>query len=108
MREDILIGCERETMFMLRKAIKEYGMKVYRNTKVCSIVKDEVIIERKGKGIILDEVDTVVVAAGSKSVNALEEPLKAMGIHTVVIGDAKKVRNGLHAVYEGYMAGYEV
>jgi 2,4-dienoyl-CoA reductase-like NADH-dependent reductase (Old Yellow Enzyme family)/thioredoxin reductase len=107
MRDDILIGCERETKMMLMKAVKEHRMNVYRSAKVCAIEGDTVVIERKGKVITLDEVDTVVVAAGSKSVNALEEPLKAMGIETIVIGDAKQVRNGLHAIYEGYMAGYE-
>lgn len=107
MQDDILIGCERETMLMLRKAIKDNGMKVLRSARVMEIGPDTVTIERKGKTIVLDEVDTVVVAAGSKPVNALEATVCAMGIPVVAIGDAKKVRNGLAAVYEGYMAGYE-
>jgi 2,4-dienoyl-CoA reductase-like NADH-dependent reductase (Old Yellow Enzyme family)/thioredoxin reductase len=106
MREDILIGCERETSMMLRRAIKEYGMSVYRDTKVYRIGKDTVTLERKGKDIILEEVDTVVIAAGSKPVNELGNALAESGIKVTLIGDAKKVRNGLHAVYEGYMAGY--
>jgi len=52
-------------------------------------------------------VDTVVVAAGSRSVNNLLSPLQELGLNVVVVGDAKQVRNGLHAIYEGYMAGYE-
>lgn len=108
MREDILIGCERETMLMLRQAVKDCQMKVYKEAKVCEIKKDQVILERKGKKIIIDEVDTVVVAAGSKPVNTLEPEVKELGIPVRVIGDSKKVRNGLHAIYEGYMAGYEI
>jgi len=107
MQEDILNGCERETMLMLRKAIKDLDMRVYKSAKVCEINEDTVTIERKGKTIVLDEVDTVVVAVGSRSVNTLEEVVTDLGIPVKVIGDSKKVRNGLHAIYEGYMAGYE-
>lgn len=108
MREDILIGCERETMLMLREAVKDMGMKVYKNAKVSSIGEDTVTLERKGKTIVLEEIDTVVVAAGSRPVNTLEKEVKALGIPVRVIGDSKKVRNGLHAIYEGYMAGYKI
>lgn len=107
MRDDILIGCERETMLMLRQAVKDHQMKVYKNAAVCEIGEDTVTLERKGKRIVLEEIDTVVVAAGSKPVNVLEEQVKELNIPVTVIGDSKKVRNGLHAVYEGYMAGYE-
>lgn len=108
MLDDILIGCERETMLMHRQAIKEHHMKVYKCAKVCEIGKDTVTIERKGKRMVLEEVDTVVIAAGSRSVNTLEKEMQELGVHVKVIGDSKKVRNGLHAIYEGYMAGYEV
>lgn len=106
MREDILIGLERETWIMLKDAVKEYRMNVYTDSKVMKIENDQVFIERKGKEIVLDEIDTVVVAAGSKSINNLVEPLKQKGVKVTVVGDAKQVRNGLSAVYEGYMAGY--
>ncbi len=106
MQDDILVGCERETMLMLKKAIKDYQMKVIKSARVTEIGEDTVTYERKGKQITLDEIDTVVVAAGSKSVNTLEEVVKELGIEVEVIGDSKKVRNGLSAIYEGYMAGY--
>lgn len=56
----------------------------------------------------MEEVDTVVVAAGSRPVNTLEQEMEELGMPVRGIGDSKKVRNGLHAIYEGYMAGYEV
>ena len=108
MLDDILIGCERETMLMHRKAIKDENMKVYKGAKVCEIGDDTVTIEKKGKKIVLEDVDTVVVAAGSKPVNTLEPELSEIGVPVKVIGDSKKVRNGLAAIYEGYMAGYEI
>lgn len=62
----------------------------------------------KGKKVVLEDVDTVVVAAGSRPVNTLEPELNEIGVPVKVIGDSKKVRNGLAAIYEGYMAGYEI
>lgn len=107
MMDDILVGLERETWLMLKEEVKKYGMKVYTQSKVTKIENDCVILERKGKEIMLEEVDTVVVAAGSKPVNDLVPLLEETGIKTTVVGDAKQVRNGLKAIYEGYMAGYE-
>lgn len=106
MLDDILIGLERETWLMLKKAVKDYRMNVYTQSKVIKIDGDKVVLERKGKEITLEEVDTVVIAAGSRSVNDLVKPLEEAGVNVTVVGDAKQVRNGMKAIYEGYMAGY--
>lgn len=107
MREDILIGLERETWLMLKAAVKDYRMNVYTKSKVVEVKGDKVVLERRGKEITLEEVDTVVVAAGSRPVNELEKPLTDLGVKVTVVGDAKEVRNGLRDIYEGYMAGYQ-
>lgn len=106
MRNEILPGLERETKIGLKEAIRHYRMDVIKSAKVVGIGDDYVAIEKNGKQIRLDDVDTVVVAAGSRSVNKLETPLNEAGILTHVIGDAKQVRNGLAAMHEGYLAGY--
>lgn len=106
MRDAILIGLERETWLMHTKTVKDYGIHVYTDSAVTEIGENTVTLDRKGKDIVLEEVDTVVVAAGSRSNNQLVEPLQNAGFDITVVGDAKQVRNGLPAIYEGYMAGY--
>ncbi|WP_261166280.1 NAD(P)/FAD-dependent oxidoreductase [Serratia quinivorans] len=106
MRNEILPGLERETKIGLKEAIRHYRMDVIKSAKVVGIGDDYVAIEKNGRQITLDDIDTVVVAAGSRSVNILEAPLQQVGIATAVIGDAKQVRNGLAAMHEGYLAGY--
>lgn len=106
MRNEILPGLERETKIGLKESIRHYRMDVIKSAKVVGIGDDYVAIEKNGKQIRLDDVDTVVVAAGSRSVNKLETPLNEAGILTHVIGDARQVRNGLAAMQEGYLAGY--
>ncbi|MCP3941235.1 MAG: FAD-dependent oxidoreductase [Desulfobacteraceae bacterium] len=50
------------------------------------------------------EVDTVVVAAGSKSYNPLEKIVKEMGVPYRVIGDASRVATAFDAVHAGFKA----
>ena len=106
MMDDILIGLERETRLMSLDSIRERQIKVYTESRVTDISENSITFNRKGKDVTIDEIDTVVVAAGSRPVNQLVEPLEALGIKVTPVGDAKQVRNGLAAVYEGYMAGY--
>lgn len=106
MMDDILVGLERETRLMQLAAIKEQQIKVYTSSRVTNISEKTITFLRDGKDVTLDGIDTVVVAAGSRPMNQLVKPLEEMGIKVTVVGDAKKVRNGLAAVYEGYMAGY--
>lgn len=107
MMDDILIGLERETRLMSLDSIREHQIQVYTQSRVTNISEDSITFNRKGKDVTLDEIDTVVVAAGSRPVNQLADPLEELGIKVTSVGDAKKVRNGLAAVYEGYMAGYQ-
>lgn len=107
MLDDILNGCERETAMLLRKAIKAYDIPVYTSSKVVRIGSGTVAIERKGKEIVLEEVDSVVIAAGSRPYNMLQSPLEEAGILVKVVGDSLIVTNGLRGIYDGYMAGYE-
>ena len=108
MLDDILNGCERETMLLLRKAIKEYNINIYTSSKLVNIEKDKITLERKGKSIVLEEIDNVVIAAGSRPYNPLKTILEEAGFKVKVVGDALKVTNGLIGIYEGYMAGYTI
>lgn len=108
MLDDILNGCERETMLLLRKAIKEYDINVYTSSKLVNIGKDNVMLERKGKEIVLEEIDSVVIAAGSRPYNPLQSHLEKSGFKVTVVGDALEVKNGLQGIYDGYMAGYVI
>lgn len=91
---------------MQMEAIRERQIQVYTSSRVTKIDESSVTFNRKGEDVTLKEIDTVVVASGSKPNNQLAEPLEKAGIKVTVVGDAKQVRNGLAAVYEGYMAGY--
>ena len=52
--------------------------------------------------------DSIVIAAGSRSENALIDKLKGLTAEVLVVGDAKSPRNALQAIREGFEAGLRV
>lgn len=78
------------------------------NATVKEIKKDAVIFEQYGEIKNYGNVDTVVLALGSKSYNPLEEKLKDKVKKLVVVGDALKVDQGIEAIEKGYMAGCDI
>ncbi len=105
---EILKGMVHHNRNVLMKNLKHHEVEMHTSSSVTEIQSDAVLYEYKGKQYKTKEVNTVVVAIGSRPLNELESFLKATGISTKVIGDAANVRNGLDAVYEGFMAGITV
>ncbi|WP_172968615.1 FAD-dependent oxidoreductase [Companilactobacillus mishanensis] len=106
MKDKILDGFEREPKHSLKQLLEKEKVSVYTSSKVTEIGKNFVSFNKNGNDVKLDNISYVVAAVGSKSVNNLEEPLKKQGVTVSSIGDAKEVRNGLKAIREGYLAGY--
>ena len=65
------------------------------------------VICKNGQEYIVGGFTDVVITVGGKSYNPLEEQLKDK-VDLTVIGDAKEVRQGINAVYEGYMSAYHL
>jgi pyruvate/2-oxoglutarate dehydrogenase complex dihydrolipoamide dehydrogenase (E3) component len=94
--------------YHLLTRLSELGVEVMCNTTVCEIRKDTVRLNTPKGEQILKEIETVVVATGGKPNNSLEQELNKMPLEVRVIGDAQKPEDGVKAVYDGYMAGYEM
>ena len=78
-------------MFIYMKEVPEDGVKITTKATVKAVEGDTVVFETEGKTEEVTGVDTVVLATGMQSLDTLSEVLKAKGIETYVIGDAKKV-----------------
>lgn len=108
MQDEIIMDCERESKFVLLESLKKHHVSICTGVKLKEIRNKSAIFEQQGQEQIIEWIDTVVVAVGSRSVNTLEAPLRALGIPVVVAGDALDVKNGLHNVNEGFMAGLTI
>jgi len=76
-------------------------------TRALEITEKGVKVEAEGK---VEEIpaDTIVIAAGSKSLNTLSEVLKKKGIPFRTAGDADQVAQAIDAVHNGFAAGKDI
>lgn len=102
MMDTIGAALEPSTRHFVDEEFKKYEIKKYVNSKVLEIKDDSVLFEHEGVRTGLTNIDTVVLALGSRPNTEILQNLRNIGIEPEIIGDAKKVRKGLEAVAEGY------
>ena len=85
------------------KELELMGVDVRAGARVVEIAEDAVVVETQAGRARLDA-DTVILALGARSDGALGDALEAAGIPVTRVGDAKKPRQILHAVHEGFEA----
>lgn len=105
MAPDIITDAVAQPRACLFEHIKKYGIKVHTNTKLTKVGEGTVYAEEYGEPIEFKHIDMVVNAMGVRSNNPLEAELADCGCKVVVVGDAKKSKNGYTNIREGYDAG---
>ncbi|MBN2033093.1 MAG: FAD-dependent oxidoreductase [Deltaproteobacteria bacterium] len=95
------------TRWTVMAELKRLGVSVITSSKAVEMKEEGVILDRDGKRELL-AADTVVIAAGSLSVNALAGELEDLVSEIHVVGDARNPRNALEATREGWLAGLKV
>lgn len=83
------------------KFIQDHDILVYTGAKCTAIGDTDVTIDIEGASVMISNIDTVVMATGSKSYEPLAGHLKELGIPYHVIGDALSPRKAVDAIYEG-------
>ena len=100
MLPEIAIGMETLSKKHLLQELKKKNVKILISTKIVDISRNrEVIVERNGHQFVL-KADALVAAFGVRSF----VPFTLENIPTIVVGDAKSVRNIYSAVNEGFQA----
>jgi NADH dehydrogenase FAD-containing subunit len=94
---------------MIKDRMREEGVRILTSQKVVLINEDGVLCEDSGKGHQTQlPADGVVLAVGSVSQDDLVEALSSLCPETQVIGDCRKPRKALEAIYEGAKAGLQI
>ncbi len=97
----------KSTRWTMMRDMRIFGVKYYTRTKALKITEQGVLVDMKGEEKLLPA-DSVVLAAGSKSVRFPEDELKKLGIPYKVIGDANKIAQAIDAVHEGFKTGISI
>ena len=92
----------------MRHLLDRLFVEILYGAKIAGATLEGALVEKDGQVFLLP-CDTVVLAIGTRSYKPIDEgKLKALGIDTVVVGDAIKGRQALQAIREGFVAGLNV
>jgi 2,4-dienoyl-CoA reductase (NADPH2) len=94
------------TRWTVMAELKRLGVKMITGAKAVEVTEVSLRIQKEA-GEELLPADSIVIATGSKSENALAS-LKDLVPELYVIGDANKPRNALEAVREGFLTGVAI
>jgi 2,4-dienoyl-CoA reductase (NADPH2) len=94
------------TRWTVMAELKRLGVKMITGAKAVEVNDEGLRIQKDGKEQVLPA-DSIVIAAGSKSENALAS-LRDPAPEFYVIGDAKKPWNALEAIKEGFLIGLRI
>ncbi len=108
MRDRIAIDGENGSVYYMKKRMADKNVAIYTDAAVSEVKADAVVYREDGREFVLEGVDTVISAVGSRSCGVLAVELKELSVPVITIGDAKKARNGFVAIQEGYEAGLTV
>ena len=91
----------KSTRWGMMQELSRAGIKSITEHTVTEITPAGLTMEKDGASVKI-EADTIVIAAGSASVNSLESVLEEMQVPFKVVGDAKQVALAFDAVHQGY------
>ena len=94
------------TRWTVMAELKRLGVKIIVGAKAIEVTDAGLRIQKEAREDLLPA-DSLVIATGSKSENALAS-LKDLVPELYVIGDAKEPRNALEAIREGFLTGLTI
>jgi len=97
---EVARGMETIEKTLTMKSLEEGGVSIYLNSRVVKVDGKKVFVEGEHSTVI-DNIDHIILAAGMKSYNPLEEKLEGE-IPVWVIGDAKKVGKAQDAIKDAF------
>jgi 2,4-dienoyl-CoA reductase (NADPH2) len=95
------------TRWTVIQNLKRFGITLLTETEVKAIEPEGVMVSQKGSEECL-ACDSVVTAFGARPHNPLEGRIEDKIKEVHVIGDAKKARKAIDAVYEGFETGLKI
>jgi 2,4-dienoyl-CoA reductase-like NADH-dependent reductase (Old Yellow Enzyme family)/thioredoxin reductase len=93
---------------LVLERLREAGVEIIPNTKLISVEKQKIIVERNREVDNLGTFNFVILATGYQSERRLIWEVKNRQSRQFEIGDCRKVRTIYEAIQEGFEAGCEV
>ena len=108
MRDAIAADLDFVRQRLLLTSLNKYGVKRMTGSKCIGIEGNTVLVEKDGATMQLRDIDTVIIAAGVRAYNPLEEQVTKLGIPYYVIGDAQKPAKIINAIQQAAKVAREI
>ena len=105
MRDGIAMDDHPATQKLLLERLNQNHVQMITSATVKTVHPDGVDYEKDGKTEKLGGFDSVILAFGTRSNQALMEELKDIRAEVVMVGDAVKAGNAVEAIYRGAVLG---
>lgn len=108
MMDEVARGMEMIEKKLTLAKLQQFGVNIYTNYRVSEVKNNNSTVVIEGElDKELNNIDHIVVTAGMKSDNSLENDIKGM-IEYRKIGDALNPSKAQNAIYDGFEAGIEI
>lgn len=101
-------GMPPDAKWHIERHFETLPVKLLLATRVTAVESGTVRAVHEGEPVLVEGVDTVLVAAGARPNNRLLEAIRAVGPEVAVIGDAIRPRSALEAIAEGSRVAREI
>lgn len=105
MREEIAMDDHPATQKLLLERLEAGGVRMITSATVKTVYPDGVDYEKDGRLESLKGFDSIILAFGTRSDQALVKELAGIPAEVQVIGDAAKAGNAVEAIYRGAVLG---
>ncbi len=93
---------------LLARLEADPAVEIRTGTTVTGIGPRSVYARRNGEELVLEEIDTIILAMGSRPFNPLEGPLKERLEEVYAVGDCDNPRNAGAAIHEAFQIAYRL
>lgn len=93
---------------LLKRLKRSKAVEIRTRTEAVSLGERSVIARQEGVEVTIEELDTIVIAAGSQPYNPLEASLKMQMDDVYAVGDCDRPGNAAQAIHEAYQVAYRI
>ncbi len=87
---------------LLRRLYENPTVEIWTNTEVISVGERSIITRSEGRESAIEDLDTIIIAAGALPFNPLEGILKPLLKEVYAIGDCDRPRKAAEAIHEAF------
>jgi 2,4-dienoyl-CoA reductase-like NADH-dependent reductase (Old Yellow Enzyme family)/thioredoxin reductase len=93
---------------LLKRLYENPAIEIRTSTEVLSIGEKSLALRSRGQDSVIEDLDTIIIAAGAQPYNPLEGILKPIMNEVYAVGDCDRPRKAAEAIHEAFQVAYRL